>query len=109
MTCIADVLELGNVDHVKLSSLIGLAPFSRDSGKQKGKRSIYGGRAHVRKVLYMAALVAIRFNQKLKGVYDRLRAKGKPAKVAIIAVARRLLLIMNAVVRDQKPYEIKPV
>lgn len=109
MTCIADVPELGCIDHAKLSSLVGVAPFNRDSGKVKGRRCIYGGRAHVRKVIYMAALVATRYNPKLKEVYKNLRSRGKPAKVAIIAVARRLLRIMNAVVRDQKPYKAHPV
>ena len=101
---VACVPELGCINHLNLSSLIGVAPFSRDSGVYEGKRKIQGGRADVRNVLYMAALVAARFNKRLKAVYDRLRSRGKPAKVAIVAVMRRLLRIMNSMVRDQCPY-----
>ena len=102
---VACVPELGKIDSNLLSSLIGVAPFNHDSGKMKGKRSIKGGRADVRSILYMAALVAVRFNARMQAVYDRLVANGKPKKVAIVAVMRRMLRIMNAVVRDQKVYE----
>ena len=104
-TFVANMPELGKIDSNQLSSLVGVAPFNQDSGKKTGKRSISGGRADVRSVLYMAALVAVRFNERMKAVYERLVAKGKPKKVALVAVMRRLLRIMNAVVRDQKEYE----
>jgi len=103
-TFVACVPELGKIDSNHLSSLIGVAPFNRDSGKKMGKRSICGGRADVRAVLYMAALTAIRFNARMKTVYERLVANGKAKKIAIVAVMRRLLRIMNAVVRDQMVY-----
>lgn len=102
-TMVACVPELGKIDNQKLSSLIGVAPFNQDSGKLQGKRSIQGGRADVRCVLYMAALVAIRFNPDMKAVYERLRSRGKLAKVAIVAVMRRLLRMMNAIARDRVP------
>jgi transposase len=101
----AQVPELGKVDRRSICSLIGVAPFNRDSGKHNGKRSIQGGRAEVRCKLYMAALVAIRHNPEMKKVYERLRSQGKAAKIAIVAVMRRLLCIMNAMVRDNKPYK----
>jgi len=104
-TFVACVPELGKIDSASLSSLIGVAPFNRDSGKKRGKRSIQGGRADVRSVLYMSALVAVRFNDRMKAVYERIIARGRPKKVALVAVMRRLLRIMNAVVRDQKAYE----
>lgn len=91
------VPELGNIEHNKLASLIGVAPMACDSGKKKGKRSINAGRANVRKVLYMAALSAIRFNKDIKVFYQRLIKKGKLFKVAITAVMRKLIIIANCV------------
>jgi len=93
-TFVASVPELGKIDSERLASLIGVAPFNKDSGKKSGKRSISGGRADVRSVLYMAALVAIRFNDRMKAVYERLLANGKLKKVAIVAVMRRMLRII---------------
>lgn len=104
-TFVASVPELGNIDNNRLSSLIGVAPFNNDSGKNKGKRTIKGGRADVRAVLYMAALVAIKHSNRMKAVYDRIVAGGKAKKIAIVAVMRHLLRIMNAVVRDQTKYD----
>ena len=93
--------ELGRLDRRQLASLVGLAPLNCDSGHHQGLRRIVGGRAHVRKALYMAALAAVRHYPHFRAVYARLRSQGKVAKVALIAVARKLLCIANAVVRDQ--------
>ncbi|MBY0400064.1 IS110 family transposase [Myxococcota bacterium] len=97
---LADLPELGRLDRRKIAALAGLAPFAKDSGRKTGLRSIQGGRAAPRTALYLAALIASRFNPTLKPVYDRLRAAGKPGKVALVAVARKLLTILNAIVRD---------
>jgi len=97
---LADLPELGHLDRRRIASLAGLAPFAKDSGKKRGQRRIYGGRSAPRTALYLAALVASRFNPTLKPVYDRLVAAGKPGKVALVAVARKLLTILNAMVRD---------
>ncbi len=100
-TLIADLPELGALTRRKISALVGIAPFNRDSGKRKGVRAIAGGRARVRTALYMAVLVTIRRNLPLAATYHRLRAAGKPAKVAIVATMRKLLVILNAMMRDQ--------
>lgn len=97
---LADLPELGQLDRRKIAALAGLAPFAKDSGRKSGKRSIHGGRAAPRTALYLAALIASRFNPTLKAAYDRMRAAGKPGKVALIAMARKLLTILNAIVRD---------
>jgi transposase len=97
---LADLPELGRLDRRKIAALAGLAPFAKDSGRKSGLRSIHGGRAAPRTALYLAALIASRFNPTLKAVYVRLRAAGKPGKVALVAVARKLLTILNAIVRD---------
>ena len=96
---IALLPELGTLDRQRISSLVGVAPFNDDSGKHRGVRRIKGGRAAVRNVLYMAALVGVQYNPILKAFYERLRAKGKPAKVALVACMRKLLTILNAMVR----------
>lgn len=96
--------ELGQLDRRQLAALVGLAPMNSDSGTHSGIRNIVGGRAFVRKALYMAALAAIRHCAHFREFYARLRGQGKVAKVAIIAVARKLLCIANAVVRDQSPW-----
>lgn len=97
-TLIAEVPELGKLNRQEIASLVGVAPFNRDSGCYRGKRSIHGGRAQVRKVLYMAALVASRKNPVLKTFADRLRQSGKPPKVILTACMRKLLIILNAMV-----------
>lgn len=99
-TLIADVPELGALSRREIAALIGLAPFNRDSGQKRGKRTIFGGRADVRRALYMATLAAIRFNRVIRQFYDRLVAAGKPKKVAIVACMRKLLTILNAMVRS---------
>jgi transposase len=97
---IADLPELGTLNRQQISKLVGVAPLSRDSGQQRGTRHIYGGRARLRRVLYMAALTAARHNAAVKEFYQRLRANHKPFKVAITACMRKLLTILNVMVRD---------
>lgn len=92
--------ELGKLDRHGIAKLVGVAPLNRDSGAFRGKRMIWGGRIHVRNTLYMAALSASRFNVPLKAFFERLKAAGKPHKVALVAVARKLLTILNAMLRD---------
>jgi len=101
---VAALPELGTLSRQKIAALVGIAPLNRDSGKSSGRRFCWGGRPEVRRVLYMAALVASRFNPVIRAMYVRLRAKGKPAKVALVACARKLLVILNAIVRTQTPW-----
>src|SRR3954471_22281278 len=104
-TLIAELPELGTLDNKKIASLAGLAPYTRQSGQWKGKSMIGGGRKSVRSALFLAALVASRHNPVLKAFRERLRAAGKPNMVALVAVARKLLTILNAILRDQKPWQ----
>jgi transposase len=104
-TIIAELPELGTLDRHQVASLVGVAPFNRDSGTMRGRRSIAGGRAPVRAALYMAVLVSIRRNLPLARTYHRLKAAGKPAKVAIVACMRKLITILNAILRDKKPWQ----
>jgi|HubBroStandDraft_6_1064221.scaffolds.fasta_scaffold377724_1 transposase len=105
-TLLASLPELGKHTGKQLAALVGLAPFANDSGRQRGKRRIYGGRAEVRSMLYMAALAASRNGHSPLGeMFQRLRARGKEFKVAIVAVARKILTIVNAVVRSGQPYD----
>jgi len=101
---IAKMPELGHVGAKQIAALAGLAPFNVDSGTFRGKRKIAGGRKRVRDALYMAALNAVRRADPFKAFYARLRQAGKPAKLALIAVARKLLTVLNAMMRDRKPY-----
>lgn len=103
-TLLGYVPELGHLDRRQVAALIGVAPLARDSGTWHGRRACWGGRAPVRQVLHMAALVASRWNPALRVFYQRLRAGGKPAKLALTAVARKLLILCNAVRRDQRPW-----
>jgi transposase len=103
-TAIALIPELGRLNRKQIASLIGVAPHNDESGKRDGKRRIWGGRAPVRAVLYMAALSAIRYNPVIRAFHDRLVAKGKEAKVVIVACMRKLLTILNAMARDRKPW-----
>ena len=96
--------ELGRLSRRQIAALVGLAPYPRESGRWRGKRFVCGGRAHVRAALYMAALSASQHNPVLSEFYRRLTDKGKPPKLALTAVMRRLLTILNAVIRDQKPW-----
>lgn len=101
---LADLPELGTLDRKKISALAGLAPFNRDSGTLRGKRMIGGGRATVRRTLYMAALVAVRHNDVLKTFYVRLCNAGKKKKVALVACMHKLLMIMNAMIKNNQPW-----
>jgi transposase len=103
---IADLPELGTLNRQQISKLVGVAPLNRDSGQQRGSRHIYGGRARLRRVLYMAALTATRHNARLKAFYQKLRANHKPFKVAITACMRKLLAIINVMIRDNTCWKI---
>lgn len=105
-TLLAEVPELGTLSRQQIAALVGVAPLARDSGQWRGRRAIGGGRAPVRQVLYMATLTAVRCRQSpLRAFYQQLRARGKLFKVAIVACMRRLLVILNAMVRDQRPWD----
>jgi transposase len=103
-TLLGQLPELGQLDRHQIAALVGVAPFACDSGQWRGSRHCWGGRAGVRRVLYMAALVGTRYNPVLRAFYQRLRHAGKPAKVAITACARKLLVILNAILRDHRPW-----
>jgi transposase len=100
-TLLAGLPELGKLDRRQIAALVGVAPFNRESGTWKGKRMIAGGRGWIRSVLYMSTVVAVRRNPILKEFYERLRARGKPAKQALTACMRKLLVILNAMLRRQ--------
>lgn len=104
-TLIAEMPELGRLDRKEIAALAGLAPYTRQSGQWRGKSFIGGGRISVRTALFMGAMVAKKHNPLLKAFFDRLVAAGKPKMVALIAVARKLLTILNAILRDQKPWQ----
>ena len=104
-TLMAELPELGQLDPKRIASLAGLAPFTRQSGQWKGKSMIAGGRKSVRSALFMATLTASRCNPVIKAFRDRLVAAGKPKMVAVIAAAHKLLIILNAIIRDQKPWQ----
>jgi transposase len=104
-TLLAELPELGEIAHRRLCALlVGVAPFNRDSGQSRGKREVWGGRAPVRAALYMGTLVATRFNPVLKEFYARLLSAGKAKKVALVACMRKLLSILNAMMRDRTPW-----
>jgi transposase len=104
-TLIADLPELGRLNRKQIAALAGLAPFTRQSGQWRGKSFIGGGRSSVRTALFMGALVASKHNPILKALFDRLVAAGKPKMVALIAVARKLLTILNAIIRDNRKWQ----
>ena len=106
-TLIALLPELGRLTRRQVASLVGVAPFDDDSGRRNGARQIAGGRTAVRGALYMAALVASRFNPRLKRFYESLRANGKTGKVALVACMRKLLVILNALLRSGKPWALE--
>lgn len=107
MVLLAELPELGTLTRQQIAALVGVAPMARESGRWQGRRSIQGGRAHVRRALYMAALTATR-QGPLNATYNQLRERGKPFKVAIVACMRRILTILNAMLRDRNPYFAKP-
>jgi transposase len=105
-TLIAELPELGRLDRRKIAALVGVAPINRDSGVWRGRRTIAGGRTTVRTALYMAALVASRANPVIAPYYQKLRASGKSGKQALVACIRKLLVILNAIMRDRKPWTL---
>jgi len=107
LTMLIEMPELGTMDNKCVASLAGLAPIARDSGQHSGKRFIRAGRAHLRQALYMPALVAIRFNADMKAKYQAMRAAGKPPKVAITAVMRKLAILANVLLREQRRWTPK--
>jgi transposase len=102
---VVNLPELGKVDPKQISALVGVAPFNKDSGTMRGKRSIWGGRSEVRAALYMAILSARKYNPDIKEFYDRLIAKGKKKKVAMVACMRKLVIIMNAMLREKTSWQ----
>jgi len=104
-TLLAYLPELGRLNRKQIAALAGVAPFNCDSGTLRGRRTVWGGRAQVRSVLYMSVVAAIRCNEVIAAFYRRLRAAGKPGKVALVACMRKLLTILNAMVRDHAPWQ----
>lgn len=104
LTLLAKCPELGQLNRREIAALMGVAPLARDSGKHRGKRFVWGGRADVRAVLYMATVSAIRFNPRIKSFAERLKQTGKPTKVVIVACMRKLLTIMNAILKNNAPW-----
>jgi transposase len=103
-TLLADLPELGQLNRKQIAALVGVAPFNRDSGTLRGRRTIWGGRAHVRATLYMATLIGVRYNPVLKVFYKRLLLAGKLRKVALTACMRKLLTILNAMIKHHTPW-----
>jgi transposase len=104
-TLVAALPELGQLSRKEIAKLVGIAPLNRDSGRYRGHRRVWGGRAEVRRALYMATLVATRHNPVIRGMYERLLAAGKPKKVALIACMRKLLTILNAILKQRTPWK----
>jgi transposase len=103
-TLVALLPELGTLGRKQIAALVGVAPFNNDSGTLRGRRTVWGGRATVRAVLYMAALTSTRWNPSIRALYRRLKAAGKPSKVALVACMRKLLIILNAMLRTRTPW-----
>jgi transposase len=108
-TLLLDLPELGTLSRQRIAALVGVAPFNRDSGTLRGTRTTWGGRAHVRATLYMSALVAVRYNPVLKAFYQRLCTAGKAKKVALTACMRKLVTMLHAMVKHQKPWHVQEV
>ena len=107
-TLLAELPELGTLNRQKIAALVGVAPFNKDSGPRRGKRRIFGGRAGVRSVLYMAALSASKSNPTIREFYERLLSNGKEKKVALVACMRKILVILNAMIRDEISWQQRP-
>jgi transposase len=105
LTLVTHLPELGTLDRKRIAALAGLAPFARESGLQRGRRAIWGGRGDARAMLFLAAQSAARWNAPLRLFYERLVGRGKPKKAALAAVARKLLVAINAMIRDRRPWE----
>jgi transposase len=101
---VAEMPELGKINRQQAAALAGLAPFNRDSGLMRGRRSIFGGRATVRSALYMASVASIQWNPLIRRLYQRLKSAGKPSKVALVACMRKLLIILNTLLRENRPW-----
>ena len=108
-TLLAELPELGTLTGKQIAALVGVAPLNRDSGTWRGKRTVWGGRAPIRATLYMAALVASRFNPMIRAFYQRLRAAGKAKKVVLTACMRKLLVILNAMLKHRTPWRMELV
>lgn len=108
-TMLAELPELGSLNRKQIAALVGVAPLNCDSGTMQGKRACWGGRARIRQVLYMATVTAIRCNPVIKRTYEALRARGKKAKVAMVACMRKLLCILTAMVRDGRRWSTDPL
>ena len=104
LALLSQLPELGTLNRRQVAALVGVAPFNRDSGTLRGKRQIWGGRARLRAVLYMAAMVASRFNPVIRDFYQRLLAAGKPKKVALTACMRKLLVILDSMIKRRSPW-----
>ena len=104
LTLLAYLPELGTLDRRQIAALVGVAPFNRDSGALRGRRAVWGGRARVRAALYMGALTASRFNPVIRDFYQRLLACGKPKKAALVACMRKLLVILNSMLKHRSPW-----
>jgi transposase len=107
-TLLAKLPELGRLTRREIAALVGVAPLAHDSGTRRGRRIVWGGRAAVRRTLYMAALSAARHNPAVRAFYRQLRARGKPAKLALTACMRKLLVVLNAVLRAKRPWQLPP-
>lgn len=107
-TLLSELPELGSLNRRRIAALVGVAPLNRDSGMWRGRRQVWGGRAHVRAALYMGALVATRYNPQIKAFYARLLQSGKPKKVALTACMRKLLTMLNAIARDTTAWQPTP-
>jgi transposase len=101
---LAELPELGTLDRKRVAALVGVAPFNRDSGTRRGRRAVWGGRAPVRAVLYMATVVAVRHNPVIKAFFERLLTAGKAKKVALTACMRKLLTTLNAMLKHRTPW-----
>ena len=108
-TLLTQLPELGTLNRHEVAALAGVAPLNRDSGLMRGKRAVWGGRGRVRGALYMAALVATRYNPVIRAFYQRLCSEGKPKKVALVACMRKLLAILNSMVKHRTPWTYRPV
>jgi transposase len=108
-TLLLELPELGTLTRQQIAALVGVAPLNCDSGTMRGRRTIWGGRAHVRTVLYMGTLVATRFNPRIKIFYERLLAAGKVKKVALTACMRKFLTILNAMLKHRTPWQAQEV
>ncbi len=108
-TLLAELPELGTVNRKEIASLVGVAPINQDSGRKRGRRTTFGGRSKVRNVLYMATLSATRFNPAIRKFYNRLVEKGKKKKVALVAAMRKLLTILNAMIKNKQLWQANPL